>query len=92
MMPVLAPDDEVLLDPKAAPQIGDIVVARHPHRLDVRLIKQLVDFDASGRAILAGLNPEESTDSRALGGVPVELVVGRVTSLLSREPGEAERC
>ena len=88
MMPILAPDDEVLLDPRAKPRVGDIVVSRHPHRLDVRLVKQLIEFDEAGRAILAGVNPEESTDSRTLGGGPVELLVGRVTSRLSRISGE----
>lgn len=88
MMPILAPDDEVLLDPRATPRVGDIVVSRHPHRLDVRLVKRLVEFDEAGRAILRGINPEESTDSRTLGGVPVELLLGRVTSRLSRISGD----
>ena len=92
MAPVLEPNDEVLLDPRAVPRVGDIVVARHPHRVDVRLIKQIKEFDEAGRAVLAGVNPEESTDSRTLGGVPMELLVGRVTSLLSRDRGDSESC
>ena len=87
MLPILDHEDEVLLDPRAEPRVGDIVVSRHPHRTDVRLVKRLVEFDESGRAILEGLNPEESTDSRTLGGVDPALLLGRVTSRLSRTPG-----
>lgn len=87
MLPLLSPEDEVLIDPRAAPAVGDIVVARHPHRGDLHLVKRLVGFDGAGRALLEGVNPEESTDSRTLGGVPLELLIGRVTSVLSRDAG-----
>ena len=86
MLPILKPGDEVLCDPHGPLSVGDIVVARHPHRRDVRLIKSLTAFDAKGNAVLEGTNQAESTDSRTIGSVPPDLLVGPVTSLLSHPP------
>ncbi len=85
MLPVLAPDDEVLVNPRAKVSVGDVVVARHPYRSDVRVIKVLVGLDQAGRAQLQGSNPAESTDSRTQGSVPMELIIGRVICRLSRQ-------
>ena len=80
MLPLLEPGDEVLVDPGSVIRTGDVVVARHPHKTDVHLVKQVTGFDASGRVCLEGINARESTDSRTLGHIPAELVRGRVTS------------
>jgi len=80
MQPLLEPNDEVLVNPSAAIQVGDIVIARHPHRTDVHLVKRVIDFGEGGALRLVGDNPDESTDSRTLGNVPRVLVVGVVTS------------
>ena len=80
MLPLLAPDDEVLIDPKGSVGEGDIVIARHPYRDDVIWVKCLKMFDELGQAHLEGLNPAESTDSRSQGAVPRDLIIGRVTS------------
>jgi nickel-type superoxide dismutase maturation protease len=80
MQPLLMADDEVLVHPGAPVEVGDVVVARHPHRVDVHLVKRVVGIDDAGRLSLEGDNPNESTDSRTLGTVPRDLVVGRVTS------------
>ncbi len=70
MLPGLSPGDLVLADTRAlqrsAPEVGDIVVARHPFKSGVRLIKRVVAIE-SGRVRLSGDNPDESTDSRGLG-------------------------
>ncbi|MEE2779423.1 MAG: nickel-type superoxide dismutase maturation protease [Myxococcota bacterium] len=87
MLPILGPGDEVLCNPHETLKVGDIVVARHPHRGDVRVIKRLAAFDDRGHAFLEGTNPTESTDSRTLGAVPPDLLLGRVTSLLSQPTG-----
>ena len=87
MLPILGPGDEVLCNPHGAFRVGDIVVARHPHRRDVRIIKRLAAFDAKGHAVLEGTNQVESTDSRTLGSVPPNLLLGRVTSFLSQPSG-----
>jgi nickel-type superoxide dismutase maturation protease len=84
MLPVLKPGDVVLADPFAyrhsCPQPGDIVIARHPLRQDVTLIKRVSAVLEDGRCRLEGDNPAESTDSRAFGAVVPEQVRGRVTS------------
>jgi nickel-type superoxide dismutase maturation protease len=85
MLPVLSPDDEVLIRPCRSYRVGDIIVARHPFRTDVQLIKRLARFDGQGRVWLEGLNAEESSDSRTLGAVTPDLILGRVTSLLKTD-------
>lgn len=82
MAPLLQDADEVLVDPRAEVRVGDVVVTRHPFRRDLHLVKRLVAFDDAGRARLEGDNPAQSTDSRTLGAVPRELIVGRVSSRL----------
>jgi nickel-type superoxide dismutase maturation protease len=86
MVPLLEPGDEVLVDPQAyrkdSPHPGDIVVARHPYRTDVRLIKRVAEVLADGRCVLQGDNPDESSDSRVFGAIPPGRIVGRVTSRL----------
>ena len=82
MEPLLSEGQEVVLNPRQAPKEGDIVVAVHPFQSDTTLIKQVASFDASGRMILAGANPAESTDSRSFGGVPQSCLVGVVSSIL----------
>ncbi len=79
MLPLLKPGDEVLMAPGAVPVPGDIVVAQHPLRRDVRLIKR-VESIVEGRYVLKGDNPAESTDSRSFGPVTAEHIMGRVTS------------
>ena len=80
-------DDEVLVDPRADVRVGDIVVARHPFRTDVHVIKRLVELDDEGRARLEGDNPSASTDSRTLGGFSRRSIVGRVSCRLPRGKG-----
>ena len=80
MQPFLRPDDEVLVRVQSSFAIGDFVLANHPFRSDVRVIKQVTGFDEQGRAYLEGTNPGESTDSRTLGHFSKDLMVGRVTA------------
>jgi nickel-type superoxide dismutase maturation protease len=73
MMPVLLPGDSVLFDRLAyrleEPQVGDIVLARHPARPGVRFIKRVAERNglAPDELWLLGDNAGESTDSRTLG-------------------------
>ena len=84
MLPGLKPGQEVLVDLRAYqgtdPQPGDIVVARHPFQVDVRLIKRVKARLEDGRYRLEGDNPLESTDSRTFGPIAREAILGRVTS------------
>ena len=78
MRPVLAPDDEVLIDPRAVLAAGDLVLARHPFRAGTRIIKRLSAWTEQGSAQLEGLNPDYSTDSRSFGAVPKDHLLGKV--------------
>jgi nickel-type superoxide dismutase maturation protease len=82
MAPALAAGDWVLVDPGAyrrrPPRPGDVVVVRHPYRRDLRLVKRVGTVLPDGRCRLLGDNPGASTDSRAFGAVPPDLVEGPV--------------
>ena len=86
MFPVLKPGEEVLVDTRAyrhfLPEIGDLVVAKHPHRQDLRIIKWVALVDEKGNCFLLGENKEESSDSRSFGFVSLQQIIGRVTSKL----------
>ncbi|XGB43795.1 MAG: nickel-type superoxide dismutase maturation protease [Nodosilinea sp. LVE1205-7] len=81
MVPLLQPGEEVLVNPhgyhRTLPQPGDLVVARHPQRPDLKLIKWVV-YGQGNRYFIAGLNQAASTDSRSFGLVPRENLLGRV--------------
>ena len=82
MAPTLAAGDHILVDlgayRSAAPRPGEVVLARHPYRTDVRMVKRVAAVAEDGRCALAGDNPDESADSRSFGWVPRGLVLGRV--------------
>ena len=83
MHPVLRPGDVVVVRPQSDFSVGDVVLAKHPYRKDVRILKCVSSVDVSGRAFLVGTNPAESTDSRTLGLFEASSVLGRVTSRLN---------
>lgn len=80
MEPTLADGAQVLVAARRTPLVGDIVVARHPFKRNVLLIKRIDAFDLDGRAHLLGDNPGAGTDSRSLGNLPRDLIVGTVTA------------
>jgi nickel-type superoxide dismutase maturation protease len=88
MAPHLHPGDEVLVDPHAyrqkAPRPGDVVLAQHPYRRDLKLVKRVEDVLDVGRYRLRGDNPSESTDSRTFGTIPRSHILGRVTSIFTK--------
>lgn len=85
MSPTLKDGDVVLINPKAKAKVGDIVLANHPFKKSVKILKRIKEFNAGDDAVLTGDNPEESTDSRTFGAVPVKYVLGRADSLLKRK-------
>ena len=93
MQPTLEPGDRVLvrhLKQKAAPSLESVVVAWHPQRSGLRLIKRLKRVDSKGLWLL-GDNPAESTDSRQLGAVPANLLIGEVVGRLPLGESEQSR-
>ena len=84
MLPLLKAGDEVLVDPSAyrasLPRPGDIIIARHPQRPDLKMIKRVDSVIKDELVVLKGDNPSDSTDSRIFGPVTREYLVGRVTS------------
>ena len=89
MWPTLSPGDRVLLRPLQSnadlPERGSIVVTRHPHRPDQRLIKRLVDVDEHESMLLLGDHPDQSTDSRQFGPIARGFLIGAVTNVI-RQP------
>ena len=83
MAPLLQPGDLVLVNRaayrRAAPQPGDIVVARDPRQPDRMLIKRVDAIMQDGRCFLLSVNPAQGTDSRTFGAVPVDHVLGKAT-------------
>jgi len=82
MMPTLGPGDQVLVDPKAfadrRPQRDDVVLAKHPFQPTI-MVKRVADVVEDG-VILVGDNPSGSTDSRGLGRIRFEAILGSVQS------------
>lgn len=82
MLPTFKPGDEVLVDPNAyqqrSPEPGELVVAQHPLDPQLRLIKRVILVRDNGDCLLIGDNSAASTDSRAFGAVPRQLILGQV--------------
>jgi nickel-type superoxide dismutase maturation protease len=82
MSPALKNGDAVLIDSRANISTGDIVLAKHPFRQSVRLLKRLAEIGTDGKLTLLGDNSEESTDSRTLGGFSRDDILGKVVCRL----------
>jgi nickel-type superoxide dismutase maturation protease len=82
MLPTLEAGDTVWVDCRAyresLPDVGDLVVARHPFQADQLLIKRVAAVEVEGRIFLRGDNPDESTDSRGLGALEGSRLIGQV--------------
>jgi nickel-type superoxide dismutase maturation protease len=76
MFPVLKHGELVLFDPYAEPSAGDIVLARHPFKKSVRLVKRVREITDEGKYFLVGDNPLESSDSRSFGAIPAKDILG----------------
>jgi len=85
MLPLLAADDEVLVDLKAyrcqTPCVGDIVIARHPTMAGLQIIKRVMEVHDNNLYHLHGDNPDPDHNSPSL--VPNGLILGRVTCRFS---------
>jgi nickel-type superoxide dismutase maturation protease len=82
MNPLLFTGEEVLVNPKKKVMIGSIIVARHPYRSTVTVIKYVDQINVKGHFYVLGLNPSESSDSRTFGHITPDLIYGCVSSKL----------
>ncbi len=82
MAPTLTNGDVVLVKPGSKVTIGDIVLAAHPYRSSVNILKRVAAIGSDGALTLTGDNAAVSTDSRAFGSVSVESCIGRVVCRL----------
>ena len=82
MLPTLKNGEEVLVKTGEILQIGDVVVANHPFKQSVVIIKRVSEINEKGLFLL-GDNPIESTDSRSFGEVSKTNVLGKVVCKLS---------
>ena len=85
MLPVLKQGDLVLVNPHAALEIGDIVVARHPFKKSVNIIKRVAEILPNERYILLSDNLQESSDSRAFGAIAAKDILGKAEAKIKPE-------
>lgn len=86
MEPALSDGDVVRIRAGVPIVVGDIVVARHPFKRDVLVVKRVAAIDGD-RYDLRGDAPGSSTDSRTLGWFQRSRILGRVVTV----NGSAER-
>jgi len=84
MSPELEDDDVVLTVRTRRIRAGDIVVAAHPYKSSVIVVKRVVGVDAMGRFDLRGDSSSESTDSRTFGAIPLDHIRGKVVCRFAR--------
>jgi nickel-type superoxide dismutase maturation protease len=82
MLPALKDGDAIMVSSSASVAPGDIVLANHPYKQGVKMIKRVTGIDENGRYSLAGDNPGESTDSRTFGTLPIEYIHGKAVCRL----------
>ncbi len=85
MYPTLKPGEEVFVNLQAyrkqLPKVGEVILVQHPQRSDLKILKRITAVSPQNMLFIEGDNPDESTDSRHYGMVPLSLVYGRVSSL-----------
>ncbi len=82
MSPTLKDGDAVLINYKAKFETGDVVLANHPFKQSVKMLKRVREFTENGDLFLTGDNPDESEDSRTFGVVPKNHLLGKITCRL----------
>jgi nickel-type superoxide dismutase maturation protease len=82
MLPTLQHGEQVLIQQTETYQINDIVVAQHPYKTSVILIKRISEINKKGFYLL-GDNLSDSTDSRSLGFFQLNDLLGKVVCKLN---------
>lgn len=84
MAPRLPAGSVILLDPFAyrrqIPEVGEVVVASHPEKAELSIVKRVGNIEADGRLFLISDNRAMGNDSRSFGPIPTHLLKGRVRS------------
>ncbi len=86
MHPALPHGKMVLAWRAKKPRVGDVVIVRH-HRVEV--LKRIHEIKGELMYLL-GDNPDESTDSRQYGWLPLSAVVGVVLGANNHETSQAD--
>lgn len=82
MAPILLPGMNILASPIKAITPGDIVVARHPYRRELLIVKVVKSVRGHGSFYLEGISSCESTDSRCFGAISSKNIISKLTSVL----------
>ena len=81
MAPYLLPHDTIHVSRLRyllkSPNIGDIVLARHPFRRNILIVKRIVAVQ-KGTYMLLGDNAMESEDSASFGPLSERMIIGKV--------------
>jgi nickel-type superoxide dismutase maturation protease len=84
MMPTLKDGDAVMMVAPRSIKPGDVVLADHPYKSSVKMVKRVQAIDGEGRVSLTGDNPAESTDSRVFGSLSLECIKGKAVCRMSK--------
>ena len=82
MLPDLKNGDGVLINPDAPIVAGDILLAKHPYKKNVVILKRLAEIDENGNYFLVGDNAAESSDSRTFGAISAKHILGKAVCRL----------
>ena len=82
MTPNLNDGDVVLVKPTRRIKVGDVVLAKHPYKQSLKVLKRVSEINEQGRFELTGDNADESTDSRTFGSISSADVLGKVIGRL----------
>ena len=82
MTPSHSDGDLVLVDVDAyldaLPRPGDVVLAKHPFKGGLHIVKRVSRVTEEGRFFLLGDNRLESSDSRGFGALRLAQIVGKI--------------
>lgn len=80
MLPSFKNGDEVLIKPCKEYQVEDVVLANHPYKQSLKILKRINKKNDAGKFFLIGDNLDESSDSRSFGFISQNLIIGKVVS------------
>ena len=86
MEPALHPGDWLLVRRTRRIRPGQIVIARHPGRPEMLLVKRAAHPDGAGWWLLSDNPAAGAVDSRRFGAVPGDLIEGRVLARYRKAP------